>query len=62
MVHPNRREIPGGIPPLIDAMTYERAQEKLKTNKADNWQTSAWMRRADPLTALGADPKDEHFD
>jgi hypothetical protein len=29
--------------------------------RPDNWQTSAWMRRADPLTALGADPKDEHF-
>lgn len=31
-------------------------------DRPDNWQTSAWMRRADPLTALGADPKDEHFD
>jgi hypothetical protein len=30
--------------------------------KPDNWQTSAWMRRADPLTALGADPEDDHFD
>ena len=30
--------------------------------RPDNWQTSAWMRRADPLTALAADPKDEHFD
>lgn len=30
--------------------------------KPDNWRTSAWMRRADPITALGADPKDEHFD
>ena len=30
--------------------------------KPDNWQTSAWMRRADPLTALGADPTDDHFD
>jgi hypothetical protein len=29
--------------------------------KPDNWQTSAWMRQADPLTALGADPRDEHF-
>lgn len=26
--------------------------------KPDNWQTSAWLRRADPLTALG----DDHFD
>ncbi len=34
-VHPNRREIPGGIPALIDPTLYERAQEKLKTNKAD---------------------------
>jgi len=33
--HPNRREIPGGIPALIDLTLYERAQEKLKTNKAD---------------------------
>jgi hypothetical protein len=31
------------------------------TDRPDNWQTSAWMRRAGPLTALGADPKDEHF-
>jgi hypothetical protein len=31
-------------------------------DKPDNWQTSAWMRQADPITALGADPKDEHFD
>jgi hypothetical protein len=30
--------------------------------RPDNWQTSAWMRQADPLTALGADPRDEHFD
>jgi hypothetical protein len=30
--------------------------------KPDNWQTSAWMRRADPLTALGVDPADDHFD
>jgi voltage-gated potassium channel Kch len=29
--------------------------------RPDNWQTSAWMRRADPLTALGA-PPDDHFD
>ena len=34
-VHPNRREIPGGIPAIINAVLYERAQEKLKTNKAD---------------------------
>lgn len=30
--------------------------------KPDNWQTSAWMRRAEPLTALGADPADDHFE
>ncbi|HEX3147347.1 MAG TPA: potassium channel family protein [Gemmataceae bacterium] len=30
-------------------------------DRPDNWQTSAWMRRAGPLTALGADPKDQHF-
>jgi hypothetical protein len=29
--------------------------------RPDNWQTSAWMRRAGPLTALGVDPRDEHF-
>ena len=29
--------------------------------RADNWQTSAWLRRADPLTALGAGPADDHF-
>ncbi len=34
-VHPNRREIPGGIPAIVDPVIYERAQEKLKTNKAD---------------------------
>ncbi len=34
-VHPNRREIPGGIPAIVDLTLYERAQEKLKTNKAD---------------------------
>src|SRR5713101_6024501 len=34
-VHPNRREVPGGIPAIIDSVLYERAQEKLKTNKAD---------------------------
>lgn len=27
----------------------------------DNWQTSAWMRRASSLKNLGADPPDEHF-
>jgi hypothetical protein len=30
-------------------------------DKPDNWQTSAWMKRAGPVTALGADPADEHF-
>ncbi len=34
-VHPNRREIPGGIPGIINPAIYERAQEKLRTNKAD---------------------------
>ena len=29
--------------------------------RPDNWRTSAWMRRADPITALGADPRDDHF-
>ena len=29
--------------------------------RPDNWQTSAWMRRAGPLTALGTDPRDDHF-
>jgi hypothetical protein len=32
-----------------------------EADRPDNWQTSAWMRRAGPLTALGVDPKDEHF-
>ena len=31
-------------------------------DRPDNWQTSAWMRRAAPLTGLGLDPRDEHFD
>jgi Recombinase zinc beta ribbon domain/Recombinase len=34
-VHPNRREIPDGIPAVIGLSMYERAQAKLKTNKAD---------------------------
>jgi hypothetical protein len=29
--------------------------------RPDNWQTSAWMRRANPLTALGVDARDDHF-
>ena len=29
--------------------------------RPDNWQTSAWMRQANPLSALGADPTDDHF-
>jgi hypothetical protein len=28
---------------------------------SDNWQTSAWMRRADPLSTLVAKPSDDHF-
>ncbi|HLJ35418.1 MAG TPA: recombinase family protein [Ktedonobacteraceae bacterium] len=34
-VHPNRKEIPGGIPAIITPNIYARVQEKLKTNKAD---------------------------
>jgi site-specific DNA recombinase len=34
-VHPNRREIPGGIPAIISPSMYERALARLKTNKAD---------------------------
>lgn len=30
--------------------------------RPDNWQTSAWMRRADTLHALEAPPDDDHFD
>jgi hypothetical protein len=30
--------------------------------RPDNWQTSAWMPRADPLLSLGAGPPDRHFD
>jgi hypothetical protein len=30
-------------------------------DRPDNWQTSAWMRRAGPLTALGSDRPDDHF-
>lgn len=29
--------------------------------RPDNWQTSAWLRQAAPLTALGVDPLDDHF-
>lgn len=28
----------------------------------DNWQTSAWMRRAGGLATLGPDARDDHFD
>ncbi len=34
-VHPNRREVPGGIPAIINPVLYERALAKLKANKAD---------------------------
>jgi hypothetical protein len=30
--------------------------------KPDNWQTSAWMRRADPLHTLSANHGEDHFD
>ncbi len=29
---------------------------------SDNWQTSAWMRQAYPLTALGTNLTDDHFE
>lgn len=29
--------------------------------RPDNWRTSAWVRRAAPITSLGVDPKDDHF-
>lgn len=29
--------------------------------KPDNWRTSAWARRAVPLTSLGVDSQDDHF-
>jgi Ion channel len=29
--------------------------------RADNWQTSAWMKRAAPLTALGTNRANDHF-
>ncbi|MBX9581675.1 MAG: potassium channel family protein [Gemmataceae bacterium] len=31
-------------------------------DRPDNWRTSAWLRQADPLTALGATPPDDHFE
>jgi len=34
-IHPNRREVPGGIPAIINPVIYERAQEKLKTHKVE---------------------------
>jgi site-specific DNA recombinase len=34
-VHPNRREIPDGIPAIIDPLIFERAQDKLKFNQMD---------------------------
>lgn len=33
--HPNRKEVPGGIPGIINPNIYAWAQEKLKTNQAD---------------------------
>jgi Ion channel len=27
----------------------------------DNWRTSAWIKQAAPITSLGIDPKDSHF-
>jgi predicted site-specific integrase-resolvase len=33
--HPNRREVPGGIPAIIHPVIYERAQEKLETHKVE---------------------------
>ncbi len=33
--HPSRKELPGGIPAIINPVIYERAQAKLKTNQAD---------------------------
>jgi len=35
LVHPNRKEVPDGIPGVIDPLTYRRALEKLKSNQAD---------------------------
>ncbi len=32
-----------------------------KEEGPDNWRTSAWLRRAAPLTSLGVDPGDDHF-
>jgi hypothetical protein len=32
------------------------------TEKPDNWQTSAWVRQAGPLTTLGLDARNDHFD
>jgi hypothetical protein len=29
--------------------------------RPDNWRTSAWVRRAAPLTSLGVDSRDDHF-
>jgi site-specific DNA recombinase len=34
-VHPSRKEVPGGIPAIIDRTIYERAQQKLLINQAD---------------------------
>jgi site-specific DNA recombinase len=34
-VHPNRREVPGGIPAIVSPVIYERALAKLSTNKTD---------------------------
>ncbi len=33
--HPNRKEVPGGIPAIINPTLYWRAQEKLKTHKVE---------------------------
>jgi hypothetical protein len=32
-----------------------------KENRLDNWQTSAWVRHAGPITSLGINPTEDHF-
>ena len=56
-----------GLPGFGYGINYEYGlfKQEIKIHeqveKPDNWRTSAWMRQAGPLTALGADPRDEHF-
>jgi hypothetical protein len=59
-------ELRGLYEPFVSGLgTYYRFPVPMvwpETEGPDNWQTSAWLRQAGPLTTLGTDPGDDHFD